>query len=227
MSGFEINSKYEEFFKTKSSKSFEVLYQLLIKDLYKYAKAILVDEDYTHGVLTEVFAKLWEKRNDEKPIGNIKGYLISSVKYKCMDILKSRSYKGNLPPDERDRILEQLNNSEETPYEVLVYNDLLDKLKMAMSEMKGIRKEVFILIKLHGLTYKEVAEKIGKTEKTVEKYMNENLKIYDSYGLPELRKKKNPKKPGGSGNMLVLGALLEEFLNFLNFFSKKRRVSLR
>jgi RNA polymerase sigma-70 factor (ECF subfamily) len=227
MSRFEIESKYEAFFRAKSSKSFEALYQLLVDELYKYAKAILTDEEYVQDVLTEVFTKLWEKRYDSERISNIKGYLITSVKNKCKDILKSKSYKGKLPPAERDRLLEQLNSSEETPYEVLVYKDLLEKLKMAISEMKGVKKEVFILVKLNGLTYKAVADKLGLNEKTIEKYMKDNLKIYDSYQLPELRKKNRDQKGGNSGTLIVFWALLEEIFNFFNFFSKNRRVNLR
>ncbi len=226
MTRLEIRKVYKDFIEKKDKLSFGVLYELLFKDLIYHPYSILNDMQQAEDIVSDVLIKLWLDRHEFTEDMDIKAYLVTAVKHKCLDILKSKSYKGKISAEERDHLLERLKNSDQSPFDILVFQDLWHMLKQAISEMEGDHKKVFELIKLKGHTYKEVAEMLSISEKTVEKYMRENLKIYDKYELPEIRKKKRSNRGGGPNTLSILIALFDQILIFFNFFSKKRRVSL-
>lgn len=54
-------------------------------------------------------------------------------------------------------------------------------MESALDTLPARCREVFLLAKLHGLKYREIAEKLEVSEKTVENQMTKAVKLLPSY----------------------------------------------
>lgn len=59
----------------------------------------------------------------------------------------------------------------------LAASDLFDHLKVLLELLSPRQREVFILSRKENLTYKEIAERLEISEKTVERHMGDALKF--------------------------------------------------
>jgi RNA polymerase sigma-70 factor (ECF subfamily) len=65
----------------------------------------------------------------------------------------------------------------------LIFRDELKELAEALVSLPVLCREAFMLRRVTGLSQKETAERIGVSEKTVEKYMSKSIRfLMDRYG---------------------------------------------
>lgn len=144
---------------------FRKYYQMLCA--FGYSK--LKDADSAEEIVQEVFVKLWEKRIDLE-ISNFKSYLFSSVNNTILNHFKHQAVRREHAA-EMKVVQESFSENTETEY-----NELEQKLHLLINEMPEARKKVFRMVKMEGLKYKETAEKLGISVKTVENQMGKALK---------------------------------------------------
>jgi RNA polymerase sigma-70 factor (ECF subfamily) len=53
----------------------------------------------------------------------------------------------------------------------IIYNDLIEILNKAIGKLPQKRQEIFKLSRMQGLPYKEIAQKLSISEKTIETHM--------------------------------------------------------
>lgn len=131
----------------------------LIANLIKVLKNdVLVEE-----VLQDTFMALWENRAGIDPAQSVEGYLFRISANKAKNLFKRAAHDERmrayfLPAIEAgyEQIETQLFRKEN---EQLLHR-LLDRLPMR-------QREVFMLCKLDGLSYREVAERLGISESAV------------------------------------------------------------
>lgn len=137
-----------------------------------FAAAIVKNSDDADEIVNDVFVSIWEKRNALILDDSLKSYLFKSVKNRCLNHIK----KARLPfadmPDEfsvispapsADRILE----GKELQIHI---NQLIDQLPTKC-------KQVFLLSRMFDLSYKEIAEIMDISAKTVENQIGIALKF--------------------------------------------------
>ena len=110
-----------------------------------------------------------------------KQYLVRSVKFKCIDFQRKAVVKRKY---EKEALHTQEAIVQEAPNEDSETN-MKDVLMMAISELPEKTREVFMLSKLDGLSYREIAEHFDISPKTVEnqmgrafRHLREKLKDY-------------------------------------------------
>jgi|GEM_PF-2625168 len=221
----DIDVYFKKFTATREKTYFELLYKALFKNLFKISYAITKREVESEDIVSEIFLKLW-KNNSLDSIKNITAYLNTAVRNKSYDWLKSAQYKKESSSLGKEFKLFNKSQNEDQPLDILILKEMVERLDKAMLEMKGVKKEVFELIRYEGFTYQKAADAKGISIKTVEKYMKENLAILDKYKLPNSRKKRRPGNKKDSINLIAV-TVFYEVINFFNFFSKKRRVNFR
>jgi RNA polymerase sigma-70 factor (ECF subfamily) len=140
--------------------------------LSNFAASIVKNSDDADEIVNDVFVSIWEKRNALILDDSLKSYLFKSVKNRCLNHIK----KARLPfadmPDEfsaispapsADRILE----GKELQIHI---NQLIDQLPTKC-------KQVFLLSRMFDLSYKEIAEIMDISAKTVENQIGIALKF--------------------------------------------------
>lgn len=145
---------------------FEMLFRTHYASLVVYARRFLNDTDAARDVVQSVFIRVWERR-DETPIVNIKGYLVQSVRNSCISLIKDRKRTGTI--EEAGRL------KDEEPE--LPDNELIEKVQEVIAMLPPQCQRVFVMNRFDGMKYKEIADNLGISVKTVEVHMGKALKF--------------------------------------------------
>lgn len=132
--------------------------------------------DDAEDIVQELFISVWNKQLDAMPEKEFAAYLTTSVKNSCISFLRKRREdtvsiedhpaSASCLPDEMS---EEGARSPE------------DLLQAALATLPPKCKEIFLLAKLQGLKYREIAGKLALSEKTVENQMTKAIKLLRVY----------------------------------------------
>ena len=147
---------------------FEEYYNALCNFAFKYVKRPDVAED----VVQEVFVQMWHKRKSINLSGSMKNYLFQSTRNKAIELIRRNKL-------ETDYLQEELHGREEAySLEEESSNYLLkEQLRRSIRQLPPKCQEIFVLSKMNGLTYGEIAEELNLSVKTVENQIGRALKL--------------------------------------------------
>ncbi len=157
--------------------NFEILFKEYYNELCLFALRYTKSEEGAEEVVQDVFAKIWEKRTFINIKISIKSYLYISVRNKCLQQLNHekivRKYKQQI--DKRSKY------ETASPYDSLVYEETIEVFNDALSTLPENCIKIFKLSRFEGLKYKEIAEKLKVSIKTVEANISKALKTFRLY----------------------------------------------
>ena len=130
--------------------------------LCNYSVRIVYDMDVAEDTVQAVFIRLWENRESLTITGSLKAYLFNSVRNASLDYLRAQKRKDKYV--EQTTYLHQYEE-EDTGEDMQVFRY---KLYEAIKKLKPKTREIFMLHKMEGLTYKEIAEHLNLPKRTVE-----------------------------------------------------------
>ncbi|UNY98441.1 RNA polymerase sigma-70 factor [Zhouia spongiae] len=140
-------------------------YKVILAYLIKLTGDLLLSEDLTQSV----FLKLWTKRKSINVHTSLKQYLFSTAYNSFMDHYRSREREKNM---HSDYLITSETFQEEHDHTGLKrLEDDLNRLRGLIDALPPKCKEIFLLSKQEGLKYKEIAEKLNVSLKTVESQM--------------------------------------------------------
>lgn len=153
-----------------SRKAFDEIYRRNWSAMYLAAFNMLQDEDACMDVIQDVFIWIWNKKGSLE-ILSLKSYLQSAVKYKVTNVIRKLKL--------RQSFIDQLENVEPSFNNVSSEIELKE-LKVVLAhftaELPARRREIFNLSRNEHLTNREISEKMGISEKAVERQMTIALK---------------------------------------------------
>jgi len=152
---------------------FEQVFKEHFKALYAYALTILKDEDTAEDTVQQVFFKLWEKKEQIEIQQSIKAYLYSSVYNQCMNLLKHEQVKKK----HQTYLTHATEKSDESATKKLIANELEQKISDALNLLPQQCRTIFQMSRFEELKYREIAENLSISVKTVEAQMSKALKI--------------------------------------------------
>jgi len=138
----------------------------------------LENKDEAKGVVQEAFIKLWEIRKELAPNSNIKNFLFTMVKNNCLNIIKRRQ----ILLKHHDKIREtELRYQHESLTRIsddyLEIKEMEGKIEAAIKNLPEHCREVFEMSRFNDMKNREIAEKLGISQKAVEAQMTKALKI--------------------------------------------------
>lgn len=133
-------------------------YYLMIVFAYKKLR----DEELAKDLIQELFANLWEDKEVMSKVNNMAAYLIIAVRNRMFDYFAHQNVKSKYIQS----IAEYSNNLNNTDY-LIRENQLKEYIEKAISELPSKMREVFELSRKSDLSYKEIAEKLSISERTV------------------------------------------------------------
>jgi RNA polymerase sigma-70 factor (ECF subfamily) len=155
------------------SKSFKKIFNEYYSPLCNYALKITNNKEEAEDIVIDLFANFWESNTLER-IENIERYLLRSVKFKSIDYLrKSTKYKSIKIFDIKDQISEFTNDFAEAEIDSL--------LAYFSSKLPTKTRQVFLLSRRSGKSYRQIAEELKISIKTVEAQMGRALKLMRTY----------------------------------------------
>jgi len=122
------------------------------------------DEELATDIAQDSFMKLWEKNVvfDEKPL--------RSLLYKIANDLFISKYRREKVAQKYLMKLEASVNNH-SPEDQLAYKELKTKYETALQNLSEKQRVVFLMSRMEGLKYQEIAERLELSVKAVEKRM--------------------------------------------------------
>jgi RNA polymerase sigma-70 factor (ECF subfamily) len=157
----------------KDEAAFEQVFKTHYKNLYAYAFSILKDEDEADETVQQVFFKLWERSEQLSISGPIAAYLYRAVHNESLNFLKHQNVKAS----HRLHVAYSMKNKAEQPQNKLAGKELEEKFREALNELPEQCRTVFQLSRFEDMKYKEIADKLDISVKTVENHMGKALKL--------------------------------------------------
>ncbi|WP_285010934.1 RNA polymerase sigma factor [Pedobacter faecalis] len=163
--------------KAGDKQAFESLYHRYKHRIAANLLRLLKSEELAEEILQDMFVRLWDRRSSINPEQSFRSYLFRVAENKVMD------YYRRMARDKRMR--EKLTAAVSELYSH-IEEDIFSKensrlLQEAIDQLPPQRKQVFILCKMEGKSYKEVAELLSISPSTINDHLykaNLFLKAY-------------------------------------------------
>jgi RNA polymerase sigma-70 factor (ECF subfamily) len=154
-----------------SKKDFELLFKAHFTHLCNFAHQYVPDLDSARDITQKVFINLWERRDQVDPDKSIKSYLFTSVRNRCLNYIRDqKKYRSN--------VLDVEINDFEFGFEEdhMAVEELKTRIDDALSTLSPKCREVFEMSRYKSMKYKDIAEELNVSVKTVEAHMSKALK---------------------------------------------------
>ena len=153
-----------------TAKEFEEVFDLYYKQVrnflyYKTSKAELSED-----VAQDAFVKLWETR-EKIDKSSLKAYVFTIANNLMINKLKREQLKFKFLNYTEQR------NDNVTPEYLIEMQEFDQKLQAVLAKIPEGAREVFLMNRIDGLKYREIAEMLGLSMKAVEKRMSRALSI--------------------------------------------------
>ncbi len=158
--------------KKGDSVAFEEIFRRFYNDLARFCFSMVRDETIAEEIAQEVFIYLWEKKDSIEISSSLKSYLFSAVRNKSINYIKYELPKQRVLIDLSDAVLVEGT----VFHERNDVNRLKKKIQVAINQLPEKCKQIFLLSRYGGMTYKEIAEELVISVKTVENQMSIALK---------------------------------------------------
>ena len=142
--------------------------------VHLYPKLLLFISHYVRSrqaaeeIVSDVFLSIWERRKQLQSVQNFKAYIYTVAKNLSVSYLRKEAGKSTNV---------ELSNIEYTikvqsdPETNLIESELMYDLNMAVESLPDRCRQAFRLVREHGMKYKEAAEVLEISEKTLEAHM--------------------------------------------------------
>lgn len=132
---------------------------------------MLNDKAKAEDVVQDVFVQMWEKRNEINITRSLQSYLFQATRNKVIEWIRKEKLFLEYEKSERFK-----NEQVDVDHEAEKYMRL-EKLYTYVRQLPPKCKEVFIMSKVNGLTYHEIAEELNISVKTVENQIGRALHL--------------------------------------------------
>ncbi|MEI6143647.1 MAG: RNA polymerase sigma-70 factor [Mariniphaga sp.] len=153
--------------------AFDQIYELYSHKLFSFVFRILKDEAEAADLVQEVFVRIWESRENLDDYKLLNSYIFTIAYNNSIDLIRKKI--NNIKYLEHLKISATINF---TPAIVsqIEYNELNKEVEKLVSNLPERQKQVYLLHREEGLTYPEIAERLGISKNTVENHMVKALK---------------------------------------------------
>ena len=158
------------------SVAYKQLFQAYHHRLFQFAYTITHSKETAEEIVSDVFLKIWMKRKSLIKIQNKHLYLYICTKNHSINrLIKDKKNKMF----SLDECLVEIRSIYFDPEQLMITAEMVKKVHHAINQLPPKCQMIFKLIKEDGLKYKEVAELLGITPKTVENQMTIALRKMD------------------------------------------------
>ncbi|MBN2104626.1 RNA polymerase sigma-70 factor [bacterium] len=149
--------------------AFERLFRTYSRGLIHFCLRYVNDLHIAENCVQEVFIHIWEHRSKLDPKQNIKSYLFTAVRNRALKEIRRETVRRNYQPH---IILEPIID----PYQKMHAKELESAIAEAIAGLPEKCRQVFEMNRFEELTYREIAEILNISIKTVETQMGRALK---------------------------------------------------
>lgn len=149
--------------------AFKTFYEQHHKALFRYLMGKGISEATARDLVQKAFIYIWEQRQQIDPSKSLQAYLFRIGYTRMLNHIRDHSKF-----DDNEKMPVQINAN--NPEDELRANELEEAIEQAIIRMPEKRSLVFEMCFIREFTYRETAESLGISIKTVENHMGLALK---------------------------------------------------
>ena len=153
--------------------AFEKVFKTHFNSLYNYAYTILKNESGAEEAVQQVFFKIWEKRESLPNETMLKAYLYRAVHNESLNAIKRQKVRTGYQMYAVSSMEQSTNNAAGK----VSMGELQYELQKAMNDLPEQCRTIFQMSRFEDMKYKEIADELNISPKTVENQMGKALKI--------------------------------------------------
>lgn len=154
-----------------TKEGFEMLFKQHYEPLCGFVFGIVKDYDASEDVIQELFVKFWGKQNDIPDDISIKAYFYRAARNMALNYIRHSEIKNDFNLFNRE-VMSDAKENIDNPAET---NELQKMIIQAVNKLPPERKKIFLMSREDGLKYKEIANELNISIKTVENQMGKAL----------------------------------------------------
>ena len=158
---------------TSSEQKIKELFDTHFYHLVLHSYRLTNDFKQSEEIVQDVFVKVWQNFEQIENVSDYKSYLYKAVRNSSLNFLRHIKI--------RQKYIEEVTNSinevDKPIEESIVEEESNNQIYNAINRLPENWKEAIIMSKYDKLKYREIAEKMNISEKTVEKYISKALQF--------------------------------------------------
>ncbi len=157
--------------KHDDGEAFRQLFLTYSPRIYNYCRKFFSAKEDAEEIVQIVFTAVWENRlqiDENKPFS---AYIFTIARNWIFNTLKKKAYFQRFI----DYVLIQGNESNFLTEDEVIFNELHGIVEKCIGELPPRRREIFVLSRQNGLSYKEIARKLSVTESTVNTQITKSI----------------------------------------------------
>lgn len=155
-----------------NKEAFSLLFQKYYTDLVLFCGSFVRDKSSCEDIVQSIFLKLWNDRRSIRIETSLKSYLLRAVRNSCFDEFRHLEIVRQYESDPDHSVLDCYDTDN-----YILYSDLSAHLQQALDQLPAAYREAFEMNRFEGLKYREIAEKLNVSERTVEVRVGKALEI--------------------------------------------------
>ncbi|MFY0627100.1 MAG: RNA polymerase sigma-70 factor [Reichenbachiella sp.] len=142
--------------------------------LLQFSYTIIHNQTFAEEIVQDVFSSLWNNRNSLKEINNINAYLYTATRNRTIDFLRARKNDiSNISLEAAEFIN---STTSVNPENLLLADELFKILNAVILQLPEKGQMIYRMVKEEDMTYKQVAELLNISEKTVDSHLCTSIK---------------------------------------------------
>ncbi len=175
--------KYLELLKNGDPEGLNALFKAYFRLVCTVSFRMINDQQTAEDIGQEVFMELWKKRDRISITGSIKSYLVRAASNKTLNFIRDQKIKLS---NAEEPTVEDFGGTTDTEFEGT--EELKEKISEAIKELPDRCRLVFLLSRDQEMSYREIAESLDISIKTVENQISKALKILRTRLAPYVAK---------------------------------------
>jgi RNA polymerase sigma-70 factor (ECF subfamily) len=151
---------------------FEQIFKAHFTALHAYAYTILKNSEEAEEVVQNLFVRLWEKREVLSVQSSVKAYLYRAVYNESINHLRHKKVEGTY----KEQTAYIMKNETEKSDTNILTSELEKRIRLALNSLPEQCRTIFQMSRFEELKYKEIADQLGISIKTVENQIGKALR---------------------------------------------------
>ena len=158
--------------------AFAHLVKVYHERLFYFSQHYLNDRELAKDIVQDVFAIVWEKKSKFSEIVNLSSWLFTLTKNQCLKKIEQQKVKQKYVDDLRFRQM-QLNQSVLADLDTspLIFDEIKTITEQTLNKLSPQVRRMFEMSRFENKKYKEIANELNVSVKTVEAGITKSLKL--------------------------------------------------
>lgn len=154
----------------QSNLTFEGIYMKYYPKLVRFCQEYVLSAADAENIVQDCFVYLWEQKDKISSINNLNAFLFRLVKNKCIDFLRHKIMAEHKKENLQNTFIQEYTfklQSIESFDSSVPDHEIEQLIEKAINNLPDRCRDIFILKKIEGLKYEEIAQQMSLSPNTV------------------------------------------------------------